>query len=350
MLNPLPPEPKLRFDSEIINLLSSADSSLYQLTGLLGLFGENHFIPRTLQIHEASNSLAIDNYSISIEEYFTKLCTEEFLSIGTLNNYLSASSIGLKLIKNVSHAGHIIKSIHNELVQEQSKSQLNELYREGAVNNNAVDNKLVLPSPAEIPSLIEQFEKYIESDVSYPPLINASLIHAQFELIHPFKNFNGLTGRILIQLHLNWKKRVVNNCLQISGLLFTRREEYFNRLKLLTTNEAWNEWIKFFLSIIISSSNKTIEIIKNLFRLEQSGYEKIIQSGSATSTILQLYKYIFVQPVITIPHITKTLLLTKQTANIVVSKLLELGLLNEVTGKQRYRMYVNKNLLDVTRL
>ncbi len=347
MLKPLPPEPKLRFDSEIINLLSCAESSLYQLTGLLSLFGEDHFIPRILQIREASNSLAIDNYSISIEEYFTKLCAEENHSINILKNYLSASSTGLRLIKNVSHVGHIIKSIHNVLVQEQSKSPLNELYREGPAKNNAVDNKLVLPTPAEIPFLIEQFENYIESDVSYPPLINAALIHAQFELIHPFEKFNGLTGRILIQLHLNWKKRVVNNCLQISDSFNTRREEYFNCLKMLTTNEGWNEWIKFFLSIIISSSNETIEIIKKLFRMEQSGYEKIIQSGSATSTILQLYKYIFSQPVITIPHITKTLSLTKQTANIVVSKLLELDLLKEVTGKQRYRMYVNKNFLDI---
>jgi Fic family protein len=347
MLKPLPPEPKLRFDSEIIALLSGAETSIYQLTGLLSLFGENHFIPRTLQISEASKSLSIDNYSLSIEEYFTKLCTEENHSTKTLDNYLRASSVGLRLIKNVSRAGHIIKSIYNELAQEQSSPQINDLYRGSSLKNSSADNKLALPSPDEIPSLMEQYENYIESDVSYPPLINAALIHAQFELIHPFENYNGLTGRILIQLHLNWKKRIVNNCLQISGLLNTRREEYFNNLKMLSTNEGWNEWTKFFLSTIVSSSNETIEIIKKFFRMEQSGYEKIIQSGSATTIILQLYKYIFAQPVITIPHITKALSLTKQTANFVVSKLVELNLLNEVTGKQRYRMYVNKNFLDI---
>jgi Fic family protein len=350
MLKPLPPETKLRFDSETMTLLSGAETLLYQLSGVLSLFSEDHFITRTLHIREASNSLAIDNYSVSIEEYFTKLCTEENHSINTLNNYLRASSVGLRLIKDVSHAGHIIKSLYTELAQESSKSQLNELYRGRIVNSAEMDNKFVLPPTDEIPSLIEKFENYIESDVSYPPLVNAALIHAQFELIHPFEYFNGLTGRILIQLHLNWKKRVANNCLQISGGLLKRKEEYFNRLKLLTANENWNEWIKFFLSIIISSANETNEIIKTLFRLEQTGYEKIIRSGYATSTIFQLYKHIFDQPVITIPHITKTLSLTKQTANIVVSRLLELDLLSEVTGKQRYRMYVNKNFLDAVGL
>jgi Fic family protein len=352
MITSLPPEPKLRFDSEIISLANAADYSLSRLDGLLTLFSEDHFITGILKIREAAESLKIDNYPVSLSEYFSLKCLDEEEEFSHVRNYLRASNLGLRLIKDVSRSGHIIKSIHGELMKDTHQIINNQkTYRSTNTFEWGDDRdkniKYTPPPPEEIPPLMERLESYIASDVSYPPLINAALIHAQFEMIHPFDSHNGSTGRILIQLHMQWKKRFINNCLQISSVLNKQKEEYFRRLQDLGKNESWISWIKFYLTIIITSSKDSMGTIKNLFDLELSGYKKILDNGLATPAILKLYKYIYLQPIITIPHITKSLSLTKQTANFVVSKLLELCVLEEVTGKQRYRKFKNKKFLEI---
>ncbi|NMB83464.1 MAG: Fic family protein [Ignavibacteria bacterium] len=334
MLFPL--EQKIRLDTEIITLLNSAESTINQLSGMLTLFNQNHFITKILQTREAIESLSIDDYGFSIKEFYTMVCMEDFKSVSIPQKLISASLLGQRLIKNVSRSQHIIKSIYKELIEDNDKEIL----------RSKVIDKYNLPLPGEIYQLMERFEKYIESDVSYPPLINAALVHAQFEVIHPFEKMNGLIGRVLIQLHLQWKKRMVNNCLQVSSAINRNKQEYFSRLLELENTKDWNGWIKYFLTIIIDSANETSSIIKNLYRLENDGYEKIINSNSATPMLIKFYDYVFSQPIISIPHITKALRLTKQTANIVASRLVELDLVEEVTGKQRYRLYINKKLMD----
>jgi Fic family protein len=351
MIKLLPPQPKLRIDSEIINLLTLAETSLNNLTGLLSLFNNDHFITKLLHDREASKSLLIDNYNYSLTEYYTKKCFSEKESLNEIEKYLTASSLGLRLIKNVSRTVHIIKSIYSSLSGlEDGMQQKDSLYRSGLIESNSLYKKIIFPDAEEIPLLMENFEKYLESDVSYPHLINAALVHAQFEMIHPFEKFNGVIGRILIQLYLAWKKRSVNNCLQISDTLHTKKQDYFELLSGVYNNGNWESWIKFFLSIIISSSNTTTSIIKNLFEAEQTGYNKIIHSGFATSPLLQLFKFTLHQPIVTIPQITKAVSLTKQTANIVAAKLIDLNLIEETTGKQRYRVFVNKNILNIISL
>lgn len=338
---PLPLEQKIRLDAEIIALLNNADNEINQLTGMLTLFSQDHFITRILQTREAIESLLIDGYGHSLKDFFTMACLDDLENISIQEKVISASLMGLRLLKNVSRSGHIIGSIYKELASNND----NEISKEKIYRNKVID-KYNLPLPEEVFPLMEQFEKYIESDLSYPPLINASLIHAQFELIHPFEKMNGLIGRILIQLHLQWKKRYLNNCLQISCSLNKNRNEYFTQLLELENNKNWNGWIKFFLSMIIHSANETCRIIKNLYLLEQTGFEKIITNNLATPMVIKFYSYIFSQPIVSIPHITKKLLLTKQTANTVASRLVELNLLEEITGKQRYRLYINKKLMD----
>lgn len=351
MIKSLPPEPKLRLDSEILSLLNSADASLYRLDSLLTLWDENHFIPRILKLREASQSLKIDRRPASLSEFFTRQCFDDLEESAQIKNYLNASGMGMRLLRDVSSSGHIIKSIQSELIKGSSSLLNRENIFRGTnqtIKENVNGRNLKqIPPPEEIPFLMERLENYIASDISYPPLINAALIHAQFEMIHPFNSHNGLTGRILLQLHLQWKKWFVNNCLQISEELNKQKEEYFHQLESLGNGGSWIEWIKFFLSIIVASSKNTIRIIKNVYSLEREGFEKILSSSTATTAVLNIYRYIYIQPILTIPHITKTLSFTKQTANFVVSKLFEIEILGEVTGKQRYRMFTNKKFLEL---
>ena len=333
---------KIRLNGETIGLLNKAEESINHLAGALSIFNDDHFITKILQLRESIESLSIDDFSTTLKDFFTSVCLNESDKIKLTQNLLAASLLGTSLIKNVARPEHIIKSIYKKLIgnQDINDTQTN-IYRSKRINGYSI----VLPH--DIQNEMELLGKYIVSDISYPPLINTAIIHAKFEQIHPFESMNGVVGRILIHLQLQWKNRLTNNYLQISRLLNKNKQEYFERLSELESSQNWNEWIKFFLLMLIQASNETNKTIKDLFDLEKAGYRKIISSNSASTGIIKFYEHLFYQPVISIPYITETLQLSKQTANIVVSKLIELNLINEITGKQRYRIYEKKDFLDL---
>ena len=199
---------------------------------------------------------------------------------------------------------------------------------------------------------MEDLDQYISSDISYPVFVNAALIHAQLEMIHPFASGNGLTGRVLLLLHFIWKKKLSLPVLQISSILNKRKNEYFDRLGDLERNNNWDGWVKFFLKGIIESANKTRDILINIIRLENNDYNKFIEKEFATTASLKLFDYILSNPVVSVPKITSALRYSKQTTNLLIAKFLEENILQEATGKRRYRVYYYKkliNLFDVKR-
>ena len=350
---PLPPNPKIHLDSEIYALINDADKSLYLLEGAINVLPSNHFLISSLTILESLNSLGIDGFKLSLSDVFSLLIQEDDKDLKSVFSYTQALSLAQKLLRDVSSSSHIIKSIHKELATNLSKEDLRPgEYRNtqnwvGQYSSEKSDAKYIPPSPEEIESLMKDFETYISSDISYTFVINAALIHAQFEMIHPFETNNGLVGRILLQLHFLWKKRLSAPVLQGSHILNNRKAEYFDRLEDLERNNAWESWIKFFLKIIIESSIHTSRIIKNISALELSDYQNILNKGIVSVPLLKVFELIFQKPFISLPFIIKEHGLNKQTANVLIAKLLEENILEEITGKQRYRIFVYKKLMDI---
>lgn len=345
MISRLPPEPKLKFDSAIYSLLNSADQSLCQFEGVFGYLGENHHITNLLMLNEAVQSCKIEGCQITLEEFFINKCLGSLHGVEEIRNYLSAYNLGIRLLKNVASADHILKSVNKELSNDRSNNDYVYRTKEFLHNNGGIPG--AGSPPDQIPELMRSLERYISSDVSYPLLINAGLVHGEFETIKPFTSNNGSSGRILIHLHLYWKKRLKSFPLQISKLINDYKTEYNSFAEQVALSGEWNGWLKLFLKIINESSLLSIRLAGNIRELEKTGMKKIIEEDVVSSPMVKLYNYMFIQPVISIPHITSVLNLTKQTANIAVSRLLELKILDEITGKQRYRMFSNKALFNL---
>ncbi len=352
-LSPLPPNPKIRLDSEIYALISEADKSLYQLEGAINVLPSGHSLVSTLTTLESLESLKIDGCSQNLADIFGRVIQEDQEDLKNVLGYVRALTLAQKSLRNVSSSSHIIKSIYKELTHELSEEDLlSGDYRKtrilvGQYSSGRGDAKYIPPPPGEVETLMKDFETYIASDLSYPFVVNAALIHAQFEMIHPFETNNGLVGRILLQLHFLWKKRLSIPVLQISHVLSNRRAEYFDRLEDLERNNSWESWIKFFLKIIIESALRTSRIIKNISDLEFSDYQNILNKGFVSTPSLKIFELIFHKPIISLPFITKELGLNKQTANVLLTKFLEENVLEETTGKQRYRIFVYKKLMDL---
>lgn len=349
----LPPNPKIRIDSEIYALINEADKSLYLLEGAINVFPSNHFLISSLTILESLKSLRIDGYKLSLTDIFSLLIQEDQEDLKNIFSYMRALSLAQKLLRDVSSSSHIIKSIHKELAHDLSREDLHPgEYRKtqtwvGQYSSGKSDAKYIPPHPDKIEPFMKDFEAYIASDISYPFVVNAALIHAQLEMIHPFETNNGLVGRILLQLHFLWKKRLSVPILQISHVLNNRKAEYFDRLEDLEKNNTWESWIKFFLKIIIESSTYTLRIIKNISDLESNDYQNILNKEFVSTPLLKVFELIFRKPFISLPFITKELGLNKQTANVLIAKFLEENILEETTGKQRYRIFVYKKLMGI---
>ncbi len=352
-MGPLPPQPKLRLDSETFALMNEADKLLYQLEGAINILPENNFILSTLILLEAFYSTQIDDEKSSLQNLFQLFIQNDAEQLNKIVNYKNSLSLGQKLLRDVSSSSHIIKSIHKELY----RGELNERvpfgeFRDAQVKTkiNSSDAKSNLPQADEIPALMTELYNYIASNISYPVLVNAALIHAQFEMIHPFSGGNGLVGRILFQIHLLWKKRLTAPSIQISRQFFQKRVEYFDRLEDLKKNGSWELWIKFFLRSVIDAATHTNATIKNICRLEQNDYLRLLNKEFNSSASLKLFDLLFYRPIVSLSFITKEFNLNKQTANVVITKFLEEKILEEITGQQRNRLFAYKEYLDIIKV
>ena len=345
-INPLPPNPKIRLDSESVGLISEIDRKLGQLDGCC-ILDSGGVYQDLLSIREALFSLCLDypTYSpINLDSYYLGLpeLTDGF------ERYKKSLSLGQKLLKDVASVEHIIKSIHKELVS----NTIGGGYRKNLVwINDSIKphnvSKYVAPEPDEITSLMKDLENYLAKDISYPAVINAALIHAQFEMIHPFESHNGLVGRILIHLYLLWKKKLSSPLLQISKTLNKHKLEYFDRLEDIEKNENWSGWIKFFLHVINEAASDTLILFKEINQIWDKDFNLLLEKEFASTASIGLLKYISRNPAFTISQVTDKLGYTKQTMNLLIKKFEEENIIIEVSGKKRYRTYSYKTIYDL---
>ena len=331
-MNSLPPEPKIKIGGETIGLINQAEQAFLSISGILTTIPDNHPAIIHAELNETLSSMQIDGAEISYSNYLGLREGGEITA--GISKYTESVDLGIRLLKNVPKASHIIKSIHQKLSGDSP-----ERFR--------IHNRGEYPSPEKVSQMIDDLDNYILNDISYPVTINAALIHAQFEMIHPFDYLNGLVGRILAQLHFIWKNKMPLPILQISSSLLNRKAEYFELLHNVSKNNNWEDWIVFFLSCVVEAGEKTQTILKKFLNIERNGIDLLIEQETATTASLKLHKYFLSNPISSVPQITESLGLSKQTANLLITKFLELGLIEEATGKQRNRIYTNKNIINL---
>ena len=346
-MNVLPVNPKLRLDSEFISLINEIDKNLAGLNTFCTVLDYEDNVFNLLVTSEAIASINIDSKTtLKFSDYFK--ANDELNK--KITRYYSSINFG-NLLKNISKTSHIIKSIYSELSGEEENILGEIKYRDGNVfdlsNEFNSSSLIALPAPAEIPLLMQNLDEYSGLDISYPLIINAAIIHGQFEMIHPFNSHNGLTGRLHFHLLLKSKNRLVVPILQISPVLYKKKQEYFERLLDLEKNNSWEGWIKFVLLVINEAVFNTRKLLGKIFKLRKTDLEIITTKEIISTSLLKFYNYLFKKPIFTIPDITKDLGYSKQTANIIVSKLMDEKIITETTGQQRYRIYSYKKLVDI---
>ena len=341
-------------DMDTLCLLSRAD----QLIGKMDTYSSYIDIDLYLEMHiakEATQSSRIEGTQTHFEEAFMKkedIAQERRDDWEELQNYISAMNFAVKELEKLPFSSRLIKQTHNILMQGvRGEHKLPGEFRRsqnwigGASLNDA---RFIPPPHTEIPALISDLEKFANNEtMRLPDLLKIALIHYQFETIHPFLDGNGRIGRLLITLFLVNKKLLKRPVLYLSDFFERHRMLYYDNLTIVRTHNDINQWFKFFLTGIIEISEKGITTFENIFKLQKTLNERIATLGvravDANKVLNRLYK----NPIIDAAEVGQICVKSPRIAYKLIADMEKIGVLKEITGGQRGRLYAFQEYIDL---
>lgn len=356
----IPPKlpPKIDY-TNLIKEIGQAHNNLGKLNGLLINIPNPGLLTTPLLTKEAVLSSRIEGTQATLEDVFKYEAEEKVSEEGEIEkdvreiiNYRKAMSLAIAELKNRPIGENLIKKIHFHLLSSvrganKDRGNLRRIQVYIAAPGTPIEEATYIPPPiTEIPSLLSNWESYINSEQEKDPLIQMGIAHYQFEAIHPFMDGNGRIGRLIIPLFLYQRKLLSYPLLYISEFFEKNRKDYYALLKRVSEEENWENWIRFFLTALTDQSLKTQVTVLEIIALHNNLKNKIIAINSAYA--INLLDIIFTNPIISFASIKKRLKTKSyQTIFNLLTKFVKIGILKEVSGKRRNRIYVFQKLLDI---
>ena len=207
--------------------------------------------------------------------------------------------------------------------------------------------RFIPPPPEDVAGALGALEQWLHDDSDLPPLVRVGLAHVQFETIHPFLDGNGRIGRLLIALLVeHW--RLLKHPLLYLSLAFRReQQEYYARLAAVRSDGDWEGWTRFFLKCVYEAADDGVRVAQALHALVGDDRSRIIAHHRSTVAAVQLLDRLPANPVVTVPSAAKLLGLTAPPTRKAIGLLEGLGVLREITGKRRSRVYAYHEYLQV---
>jgi Fic family protein len=347
---PLPPDPPVRLDGELQGLLSAADIALGRLDGsVLTLPNPDLFVFMYVR-KEAVLSSQIEGTQSSLQDL---LAAEARLFDDTLPrdvdevlNYVKAMHHGLRRLEELPVSVRLIREIHAELMRDVRGGRLSpgELRSSqtwigpgGSTLNDAI---FVPPPPHMVAGALGDLEKFLHSTDGMPPLIRIALAHVQFETIHPFLDGNGRVGRLLITFLLTERGVLSKPVLYLSHYLRRNRQMYYDFLQAVRDRGDWEGWLKFFLRGVAEVAAEATDTARRILRLREQHRDEIaLQLGYAAGNGHKVLESLFYRPIVAVSDVRQMTGTSYAAANTLVARLVQAGILSEMTGRARHRRF-----------
>lgn len=349
--NPLPPEPAIKLTGRDYDLMEKANRALGRLDGVTTLLPDVSLFLYFYVRKEAVLSSQIEGTQLSFSDL---LLHEENLAPGVplddvqeVSNYVAAMNHGLKRLREDGFplSLRLVREMHKVLLAKGRGSdktpgefRRSQNWLGGTRPGNA---RFVPPPPDRVAECMGNLEKFLHDQPRRTPvLVKAALAHVQFETIHPFLDGNGRLGRLLITLILCAEGALTQPLLYLSFFFKQHRQEYYDRLDAVRLKGDWLGWLRFFLEGVQQTGQQaayTAGRILKLFDEDRRSVEGLGRKAGSTHHVLDLLRR---RPITTIPNATKQLRLTAPTVRSAVESLEALGIVREITGKQRGRIYI----------
>ncbi|MBC7757738.1 MAG: Fic family protein [Phormidesmis sp. FL-bin-119] len=331
---------------QVINLLSKADRFL----GRLDMYSEYVNIDLFVRMHiakEATQSTRIEGTQTNMEEVFldkSEIAGDKRDDWEEVQHYIHAMNDAVQSLHKLPFSSRLIKQTHKTLLSNvRGKHKLPGEYRRsqnwigGASINDAT---FIPPAHNSIDELMSDIEKFANDESNeLPDLLKIAIIHYQFETIHPFLDGNGRVGRLMITLYLVSTGILKRPILYLSDFFERNRTLYYDNLMRVRTHDDLDQWLKFFLTGVIEISKKGVEIFDGILQLQKNIDIQIRTLGSRAKDAQLLIEYLYQQPIVDASRIEA---ITKKgkTANYrLLSDLEQLGILKEISGRGRNKLY-----------
>lgn len=354
---PLPPNPPIALSGELVAKLVEANKKLAALDGLSARIPNMDLFVSMYVRKEALLSSQIEGTQCTLDDILNPLMEENTnRNVSDVVNYIKATEFALNRLHSLPLCNRLIKETHAVLMegvrgQEKSPGEFrysqNWIGGQGSTIQNA---RYIPPNPEDMQTAMSDLEKYMNGDDSLDPLIQAALIHYQFETTHPFLDGNGRVGRLLITLFLMEKGILSRPALYISYFLKMNRIEYYDRMTQVRKTGDYEQWVMFFLQALSDSAGDAIQTIDALTALHNQSVARLGAFSERQQTnLLKLFAYIETNPIIDIQKTAAALGLSYNTVSKMVTILVDEGILRQTDKAGKAKIYSYADYLDILR-
>ena len=337
----LPDDPALQA------LVEEASRGLGELNAYSQMIPDVDFFIQMHVFKEATASSRIEGTQTNVEEAFFKdedIGPDKKDDWQEVQNYIQAMNTSIDMLATLPLSTRLLREAHRILLQgvrgqykQPGEFRQSQNWIGGASLKDAV---FIPPHPDELPELLSDFEKFLHNDqIQLPALIRIGIAHYQFETIHPFLDGNGRIGRLLIGLDLVSKGLLSKPALYLSDFFERHKSLYYDNLTRVRSHHDLNQWLKFFMVAMIESSRNAVGTFKNILLLKEEIDSILLSLGGRAKIAKILIQKLYATPVCHGDDVERWLGVTPPTANALLKALQEAGLIKEITGFKRNRLF-----------
>lgn len=357
--HPLPPNPALKIDATLRDALDQALLALGRLDSVTTLLPDTQLFLYMYVRKEAVLSSRIEGTQSSLSDLLLFELDEApgvpLEDVVEVSNYVAAMKHGHdRLREGFPLSNRLLREVHGLLLVKGRGSDRDpgEFRRsQNWIGGTRPGNAAFVPPPADrVQECMAALEKFLHDEPERTPvLLKAALVHLQFETIHPFLDGNGRVGRLLIPLILCQEKILREPLLYMSLYLKQHRDRYFELLSSVRLTGDWESWILFFAEGMREMADGAVATAR---KLEQSAVEdraRIAALGRVSGSALRIHQALQRRPLESIPHLVKETRLSAPTAASALAALAQEGIVREITGRKRNRLYAYERYLAILR-
>lgn len=344
---PLPPSPPIDV-LQLLERLSHAERALGRLDGITTLLPRQELFLYMYVRKEAVLSSQIEGTQSTLADLLRfesdAQAGEPIDDIREVSNYVDALLYGLERLETLPLSLRLVREMHARLLQSgrgETKDPGEFRRSQNWIGGTRPGNALFVPPPVtELDQCLDHFERFLhEQESRLPALIKAGLLHVQFETIHPFLDGNGRIGRLLVTLYLCTQKVLRSPLLYLSLYLKTHRTEYYRLLQEVRERGNWEVWLEFFLDGVAETANQAFDAATRIVDLFKRDRDRIAAESDRAGSALRVHEFLQQHPFATAATLVEQTGLTTPTVNAVLADLERLGIVDEVTGRRRGRVF-----------
>ena len=354
--SPLPPDPELNINSNIVKKLVEANRDLVRLDTAAKLIPNVELFISMYVRKEALISSQIEGTQCTLDDILDPdVDGNSNLDVGDVINYVRACTYAIGRLDKLPLCNRLLREIHKELLagvrgQEKNPGEFRRSQNWiGAEGCSLRDARYIPPNVKDMNVALDDLERYMNEGDDYDPLIRIALIHYQFETIHPFLDGNGRVGRLMILIYLMEQGYISKPIIYISYFLKKNQIEYYDRISEVRRSGNYEQWIAFFLEAVSAAAKDSLTTVENLSVLHDRNIEKLPTTNRRSDNVRRVFDYIEQYPIIDIKRTAADLEVSYNTVSAAVVKLVQTGILRETTNAARNRVFAYEEYLNILR-